>query len=119
MEHARRRRDVLVDPWPVFTAALVLAAVGFWPSFFSALPGVPAAHIVHGLSATAWMILPLVQAGLIRARRFRAHRTLGYGALPLAALVVVSGLYVVQLMVLRNAEHFEIRRIKFVLLDLS
>lgn len=119
MELTRRRPDLLVDPWPVFAAALVLAVAGFWPSFFGALPDVPSAHVVHGLSATAWMLLPVAQALLIRMRRRRAHRTLGYLALPLAAVVVVSGLYVVQLMVLRNAEQFEIRRIKFVLLDLS
>lgn len=113
------QRSAFREPWPYFALAFAVAATGFWPSFFAVLPSVDAPRMIHGASATAWMLLPLVQAWLIGTRRRRLHRAVGYGSIGLAALVVFSGLQVVQHMVLRNVDDFQIRRIKFVLLDLT
>ncbi|MCC7001833.1 MAG: hypothetical protein IT357_06735 [Gemmatimonadaceae bacterium] len=52
--------------WPIFAAALVLAVLGFWPSFFAVLSKTPLPHHIHGWSATAWMCLPLLQYALVR-----------------------------------------------------
>lgn len=112
-------RPALREPWPYFALAFAVAAAGFWPSFFAVLPSIDAPRLIHGASATAWMVLPIAQAWLIRSRRRRLHRAVGYFSLALAALVVISGLQVVQHMVLRNIDDFQIRRIKFVLLDLT
>ena len=61
----------------------------------------------------------MVQAWLISRRKVRLHRVLGRFSLLLAPIVVVSGLRVVQIMVLRNLEGFRLYRIKFVFLDLT
>lgn len=110
---------VVRHPWPLFAATLVLAVAGFWPSFFAKLPETPLPHHLHGWSATAWMLLPLVQYALIRGRRREWHRVLGWASLVLAAVVAVSGFYVVRMMAFRSVEKFNLVSIKFVWLDLT
>jgi uncharacterized membrane protein len=55
-------------------------------------------YIVHGFTATGWMILTIVQAILLRVRKRRWHKILGYASLALAAAVVISGLQMLQIM---------------------
>lgn len=113
--HARMIRH----PWPIFGAALALSVIGFWPGFFAKLADTPIAHHVHGWSATAWMLLPLVQYALIRGGRRRLHRQLGYASVGLAAMVAVSGIYVVRMMAYSNLARFRLASVKFVWLDLT
>jgi len=47
---------------------------------------------VHGAVFTAWLVLFIVQARLVAARRVRLHRQLGVAGAVLAALVLVVGL---------------------------
>lgn len=107
------------QPWLWFALALALVAYGFWPSFLSALPKQDSHILMHGISATLWMALPIVQGLLIAKRKRVIHRRLGYAALPLAAVVVISGLYVVQTMILKEGTEVAPVAYKFVLLDLT
>jgi uncharacterized membrane protein len=106
-------------PWPIFAIALALTIGGFWPSFFSKLSDAPLPHHVHGWSATAWIILPLLQYGLIRRGQRRLHRLVGYASLVLAGIVAVSGVYVVRMMAFTNLTSFRLASVKFVWLDLT
>jgi hypothetical protein len=107
------------QPWPWFALAAALAAFGFWPSFLSRLQTVPLHILVHGMSATLWMTLPVVQGVLIAWSNRSMHRRLGYASLVLAAVVVASGLRVVQTMILESGSPADLVSIKFALLDLS
>jgi hypothetical protein len=75
----------------VLLAAVV--AIGFAPTYYLAgvfrapLPS-PIVHI-HGAVFSAWMILLMVQAGLISARRVGWHRKLGMAGFVLAIAMVV------------------------------
>jgi hypothetical protein len=93
--------------------------MGFWPSFFVKLPDTPLPHHVHGWSATAWMILPLLQYALIRSGRRSLHRLVGYASVVLAAIVAASGVYVVRMMAYKNMTSFRLASVKFVWLDLT
>ena len=102
-----------------FAIALCVAVGGFWPSFFSKLASTDRAHLIHGVSATLWMTVPIVQSWLIGRRRFKLHRQLGWITLAvLAPILVISGLHMVQLMVLRYEQTHAIRLLKFTFLDL-
>jgi len=73
-------------------AFLVTAFLGFAPTYFlrgfsDRPPLTPLLHI-HGLVFTGWLILVLVQSGLIKADRVRLHMTLGIGGAILAAVMV-------------------------------
>ena len=107
------------QPWPWFALALALVALGFFPSFFSALSTRPPHILLHGISATLWMSLPIVQGVLIARRRRDLHRKLGYASLALAAVVALSGLHVVQTMILKGGDTVDVVSIKFALLDLT
>ena len=79
-------------------AFLITAIVGFGPSYFfkpvhpsPAL--IPLLH-VHGLVFTAWLVLLIVQSGLVRADRVDLHKRLGIAGAVLAALMVILGLLV-------------------------
>ena len=51
----------------------------------------PLVHL-HGIVFTGWILLFIVQTGLIAARRIRIHRRLGYASIALATAMVVVGL---------------------------
>lgn len=78
--------------------ALAVTLVGFWRTFFTQLASTDTLHLLHGASATGWLVLVLVQASLIRARRFRYHRLLGWASLALFTLLLASAWGVLVLM---------------------
>jgi hypothetical protein len=51
----------------------------------------PLAHL-HGVVFTAWVVLFLVQTGLVASRRVAVHRRLGVAGVALAATMVVVGI---------------------------
>lgn len=76
-------------------ALLLVTAVGFAPSYylmrFTAAPSLAPIVHVHGIVFTAWMLLYATQTWLIATRNVALHRSVGYGALALAVLVVALG----------------------------
>lgn len=105
-------------PQSWFALACVIVIAAFWPPFFSTLGTIDRAHLLHGLTATAWMGIPVAQALLISRGYARAHRWLGRATLAFAMLFVASGLHMVQLMVIPYpVDHLAVR-LKFVFLDL-
>jgi hypothetical protein len=103
-----------------YAIALGVGVVGFWPSFFSKLPGTDAAHLLHGVSATLWLMVPILQSWLIYRRNYRRHRQLGWATvLVLAPILVISGLHMVQLMIVRYYTIHAIRLLKFAFLDIA
>jgi hypothetical protein len=73
----------------------VVVFIGFSPTYFRAgmlrapLPS-PILH-VHGAVFTLWMVLFVVQAGLISARRVAWHRSLGTVAFCLPPVMIILG----------------------------
>jgi hypothetical protein len=71
---------------------LAVVAIGFAPSYYLAgvfrapLPS-PMVH-VHGAVFSSWMVLLLVQTGLISAKRIGWHRNLGVAGFLLAGVMV-------------------------------
>ena len=83
-------------------AMSVTVFIGFGPSFYVnayfaetlGLPPVQALSsiiIVHGLVFTTWMILLMVQTGLVAGGQVRWHRRLGIAGAVLAAAVIAFG----------------------------
>ena len=64
----------------------------YFKSFFDT-PPLPAGIVhVHGLLMSIWVALFIAQVALISARRVRVHQRLGYAAIGLAVLIIVTGL---------------------------
>jgi hypothetical protein len=68
--------------------------LAFWPSYYSRLDQQPTFHPhAHGLTMTAWIVLLLMQAWLIRTGHRATHRTLGklsYGLVPLMVMTTLN-----------------------------
>jgi hypothetical protein len=78
--------------------------------------------IIHGISAISWMLLAVVQAWLIKSRWRKHHRTIGYASLVLASIMVLSGLQVLQTMLLKDnglENGIPILAVKFLYIDIT
>jgi hypothetical protein len=97
------RRERPANPmWDrVFFSAMAVALwatvlIGFTRTYFGA--GMIAAPLpnrlihVHGAAFTLWMMLLVVQIGLVSAKKIKWHRTLGWFGFGLAVAMVVLGL---------------------------
>jgi hypothetical protein len=84
-------------------AMSVTVFIGFGPSFYlnayfaeavgrPPLQALPAIVIVHGIVLTMWMIVLMIQTGLVVGGQVRWHRRLGIAGAVLAAAVVVVGI---------------------------
>jgi hypothetical protein len=77
--------------WLYFLLAMAVIIAGFVPSFFTKLPTTDAWHHLHGMTATAWLTLLVVQPLLYSRGKMALHRKLGkvsfcwYPCLPWAA----------------------------------
>lgn len=79
-------------------ACLITAVAGFGPTYFfkpvhASPPLSPLLH-VHAVVFSAWLVLMIVQSGLVRANRVDLHKRLGIFGAVLAALMVALGLFV-------------------------
>lgn len=78
--------------------ALAAIVAGFWPSFFRPLTGGSTWHTVHGVTATAWVAALILQSWLMAHGLRVWHRRVAWGALALLPVMILSALYMVQVM---------------------
>lgn len=81
-----------------FLAALAAIVAGFWPSFFRPLGAGTAAHSIHGITATLWVVTLALQAWLMSRGQVVWHRRVARGAVLLLPILIVSALQMVAVM---------------------
>ncbi|MGK7296609.1 MAG: hypothetical protein ACNS61_12420 [Candidatus Wenzhouxiangella sp. M2_3B_020] len=74
---------------------LIITLLGFTPSYFMKLGEATWHQHLHGISATLWFVLLIVQPYLATHGRLPRHRLLGPIGLVLAGMVVASALAVI------------------------
>jgi len=79
-------------------AVLGITIIGFIPGYFSRLSETDSFHHLHGISATLWLIMVIVQPALYRFNNLKLHRMLGWFSVVLALSVVMGGLLMMKLM---------------------
>lgn len=88
------RRPFYAHAWLFLSIGLVVVLLAFWPSFFSRPAANATPHLLHGITATAWVVLLVTQALLMRLRRNHVHRRLGRLGYVLMPALVVTGAWV-------------------------
>ena len=90
-----------------FCMSLVMAGLAVWgfsrtvdARLLHANPPRPRLLWFHAAAFSAWIVLFIAQSALVRMRRVRVHRTLGWFGAALAATMVVSG-FIVSVVMLR------------------
>jgi hypothetical protein len=81
-----------------FGIAFLVTIAGFFPSYFGRLFETGAAHHFHGITASLWMLLLVVQPILYKLNRIDLHRKLGLISFLLVPLIVIGGLIMVHYM---------------------
>lgn len=96
----KKSRDLF---FPIMTLVLLTIVLkGFGPSFFFrdststeggfGPEGLPMYLIIHGLVMSMWMVLLVVQTGLVQTKNIKAHMMLGWVGLVVALLVIPTGI---------------------------
>lgn len=95
------QRGGFLDRYFYFAMALVQAGVVVWgfshtvnDNLLHAKPPRPTLLWIHGMAFSLWMVVYVVQTALVRVRRVKVHRTLGWFAVALAVCMVVLGLVI-------------------------
>lgn len=81
-----------------FAIALLAIIGGFWPSFFRPLGAGDFSHSLHGITATMWVVVLIMQSLLISRGLVVWHRRVAIGALLLLPVLIVTGLQMVAAM---------------------
>lgn len=112
-----------IQQWWFWLAVIfIVTFLSFWPSFFSAIVNVETHIIIHGISAISWMLITVLQAWLSKGKWRKYHRILGYASLTLALILVLSGLQVLQTMLLKDHSvdgSHPLLAIKFLYVDIT
>jgi hypothetical protein len=87
-----------------FSLAFAVTLLGFWPSFFSGPLQNDPVRTIHGLLATAWMLMLIAQSWLIAHRHVLWHRRVGKLSYVLAPALVISAALVIPSML--GSHHF-------------
>lgn len=74
---------------------LVVTALGFWPTFFSNVESAPLAFHIHGMTATAWIVLVGFQSWTIHHNKANWHRTIGKTSLVLFPLLAAGFIMII------------------------
>ena len=89
-----------------FAMTLLTAVLALWafsdtvnPNLLHAKPPRPLLLWLHAAAFAAWIAVFVVQSALIRARKLRLHKTLGWFGAALAAIMVVTGFIVANVMI--------------------
>ncbi len=77
--------------WAIALCLAPLVLLAFWPAYFGDLRGASFAFHVHGLTASAWLILVAMQSWSIHQRRVALHQSLGQALFVIVPLFVVGG----------------------------
>ncbi|MEO0974392.1 MAG: hypothetical protein AAFX85_14980, partial [Pseudomonadota bacterium] len=82
---------------------LLVTFVAFAPSYFLVLKDASPAHHLHGITATSWFVVLMVQSASIHHGRRRLHVWAGRASLLLVPWLTAGGLLVTQVTLLRDS----------------
>lgn len=99
-----RQRKFYSNAYLFLSLGLATVCLGFFPSYFSRLGQTDPAYHFHGISATLWMIILIVQPLIYRLGHLKTHRILGRIAIGIAFLVIVGGFNMMRLMIQNKAQ---------------
>lgn len=83
-----------------FSLAAAVTVFAFFPSYFNRLRATDSAHHLHGITATLWLILLIIQPFLYQAGKLSWHRQFGKISFLLVPMIIISALNMVQIMML-------------------
>ena len=77
----------------------IIVMIGFSKTYFTRLTAFSFPYHLHGVSATLWMLLLIIQPLLYKTGRLKAHRILGWASLILVPTIIIGGIIMMRLMI--------------------
>jgi len=74
-------------------ALFPLIVISFWPGYFGHITTARPAQHAHGMTATAWLALLMVQSWSAQGRHFAWHRATGLAVFVVVPLFAATGIY--------------------------
>lgn len=102
-----------------FSLLLLVAFIGFFPSYFGRLGQASLTQHMHGVTATLWLFLLIGQGWLMRQRKLQLHRAIGKASIVLALLFVVSGLMMTRAMLTADSPFAKMFGPRLAFIDLA
>jgi hypothetical protein len=93
------------NAWLYFLLVFVITLAAFFPSYLQRLSHTDSAHHFHGITATLWLVMLVVQPLLYRTRLMKWHRLLGKISFILAPMVVISAFNMITAMLLAKENY--------------
>ncbi len=84
---------------------LVVVLIGFSKTYFNNLGNFSFSYHLHGISATLWMVLLIIQPYLFQKGKMKTHRLLGWSSLVLAPLIIIGGVIMMKIMIQGQANY--------------
>lgn len=84
---------------------LLVVLIGFSKTYFNNLGQFSFSYHLHGITATLWMILLIVQPYLFQKGKLKAHRFLGWSSLILVPTIIIGGIVMMKLMIQGQANY--------------
>jgi hypothetical protein len=81
--------------WGLLIALAVMVA-GFWPSFFSNPAQNDALHTIHGVLASGWMVILIIQAFLMARGQLKIHHWIGRLSMLWVAALLITAVMIMQ-----------------------
>lgn len=81
-----------------FGFSFLIMVAGFAPSYFLKFGETSLAHHFHGITASLWMLLLVIQPLLYKSGKMQWHRILGRSSLILVPLLIIGGLSMIHIM---------------------
>lgn len=101
METTVRKHSVLYPhAYLYFLLAVGITVAAFFPSYFQRLSHTDTTHHFHGITATLWLFMLVIQPFLYKNGLLKWHRQLGKFSFLLAPLLVVSSFIMIRSMLL-------------------
>jgi hypothetical protein len=88
-----------------FILATLVTIFAFFPSYFNRLTSTDSAHHFHGITATLWLVLLIMQPFLYKTGNLKWHRMVGKISFVLVPLIIISALKMVQIMLINKASY--------------
>ena len=89
--------------WVLLGVLAPLVLIAFWPAYWGDLPHASLAFHIHGLTASAWLLLVAAQSRTIHARRRILHRAMGLAVFVAVPLFAAGGALALHSMAVKYA----------------
>jgi hypothetical protein len=102
---ARQAKPFYNNAWIYFLIGMLVIIAGFLPSFFLKLSTTDFWHHIHGMSATLWLSLLVIQPLLYKLGKMDVHRSLGKISYLVVPLLVIGGFKMIATMIQHRNEY--------------